>query len=608
MKVNGINYWALDIETESWDILVLYVFTDGVTIYKGHTQQEMAAHYNKIPSTDIIVAHNGGRYDFLCLLDSDETAQWDASIANGIIFLQAKGKAKLIDSYRLFVLSLQKWTGHKTKLEFPCICTKKCGGYCSISRKMSPKDMQTLSDYCINDCNILLHQYKADLEGLQKEGFSVFARDNTPRCTIGSVAYNSAKDWCGLPDGVIEPALYRLTKEAYYGGRTECFKASAKQLFRYDVNSMYPWALTLPVPVGQHHEVIGSKALDAFNAKLPGLYYIKTYQAPGRIACLPRRVGKEGRVLWATGYCEGLYPLPEAILANEECEQFEVVSAMVWEKEEAIYKPYIDKCFALRQAYKLTESKFEFVIKILLNSLYGKLAQGTEFNSLHKLDLVKHFPPNSSWNPIHGTDYWVETKQGIIAESAKPWQGAYITARARVLLYHAMKLDSDLAYVDTDARYGSKMEVNVGNDIGQFKFEGMAYDWVAIAPKVYRYIEYVKAKLEKDGTITPEYLKYICKAKGVPGLDLSTFEKYIIGETVTNRKGVNGVKSALARMGYAFVRRELKRTNNSSDLLLGSRLIVGDSSIPLHCDMETKRFSFLGSDVNAYELLPWLGK
>jgi hypothetical protein len=619
-----INVWALDIETEDWTKIVLYYLTDGVVTYKGNTVEEMVKHYLLVPKHDVIISHNGGRFDFLPLLDGYE-GEWKATIASGVINMRADNHALLIDSYRLFVLSLDKWTNSKTKLPFKCTCDQKCGGYCQIKRTMSPDDMRILEEYCFNDCIILLKHYKMHLEKLNADGFSVFNKSGTPRSTIGAVAYNTAKKWCELPEGKIEHGFYKQTKQAYYGGNNNCISAFSDVLYLYDINSAYPAEQLKPLPTGNSEFLTGVTATHAYADNKPGLYFIKAYQDPCNLPCLPRRMKGNGRVVWATGYTEGWYVLREAQLAEEECSFFDVCAAMVWDKEEALYAKYIDTCYKLRQQYKKEGDNYEHVIKILLNSLYGKLAQNTKTSELYYFSNVDDTPDveNQSggviWEPIHGTKFWTKTTDNVVPESAKPWQASYITGNVRANLYRFIKpVANDVAYIDTDCIYTRKrITENLDNNkLGFFKFEGTAYNWRSIGPKVYSYETFkgVEKKERKAIKITPEIVEYIVtnfksvsKAKGLPFISKEKFNDFMDGISVTNNKGVNGVISSLKRQKTAFTRRELVRTNNSDPRLLGTRFITGrETSKPLHYEKGSPFFCWPNQTEKPHDFHPWL--
>lgn len=599
-----VNVWALDIETENWVNIVLYYLTDGVVTYKGNTVQEMVRDYVRVPKQDVIISHNGGRFDFLPLLDGYD-GEWKATIAAGIINMRADNHALLIDSYRLFVLSLDKWTNSKTKLPFECKCEFKCGGYCRINRKMNKEDMTILEEYCYNDCIILLKHYKMHLEKLADDGFDVFNKSGVPRSTIGSVAYKTAKKWCNLPDGVLDHSFYKLTKQAYYGGNNNCISAFSDTLYLYDINSAYPAEQLKPLPVGNHTELNGVKATIAYADEKPGLYYIKAYQEPCNLPCLPRRM-RNGRVVWATGYTEGWYVLREAQLAEQECSFFDVSAALIWERSEAIYAKYIETCYELRQKYKKAGDNYEHVIKILLNSLYGKLAQNTKTSELYYFSNVDDTPDcedetehGVQWTPIHGTKFWTKTTDNVIPESAKPWQASYITGNTRVNLYNfAKKVQDHIAYMDTDCIYTREpiTENLDDNKLGCFKFEGMAYNWRSVGPKVYNY------EKEKDGVRTQVY-----KAKGLPFISADKFNDFMNGITVRNERGVNGVISSLKRNGNAFTRRELERTNNADPRLLGTRFVSGrETSIPLHYEKNSDYFVWPNREEKPQDFHPWL--
>jgi hypothetical protein len=299
---------------------------------------------------------------------------------------------------------------------------------------------------------------------------------------------------------------------------------------------------------------------------------------------------------------------------------------MVWDKSEALYAKYIETCYELRQKYKKAGDNYEHVVKILLNSLYGKLAQNTKtselfyFSNVDDTPDVENQPLGVAWEPIHGTKFWTKTTDNIIPESAKPWQASYITGNVRANIYNFAKpVMDDIAYIDTDCIYTRKAitENLDDNKLGAFKFEGMAYNWRAKGPKVYNYVT-VKG-IEKTKREVKNLLEYpvfevlklveVFKAKGLPFISAEKFNDFFDGVPVLNEKGVNGVVSSLKRQGKAFTRRSLTRTNNGDPRLLGTRYITGrETSLPLHYEKGDIGFVWPSIVERPETFLPWLKK
>lgn len=59
-----------------------------------------------------------------------------------------------------------------------------------------------------------------------------------------------------------------LIRNAYYGGRTDVYKAYAKNVYYYDVNSLYPHAMLNPMP----HELLSNGVIDLTNRTLKSFF------------------------------------------------------------------------------------------------------------------------------------------------------------------------------------------------------------------------------------------------------------------------------------------------------------------------------------------------
>ena len=58
------------------------------------------------------------------------------------------------------------------------------------------------------------------------------------------------KDECKIPN--IRGEVYKFIKTSYTGGAVDIYKPYGKKVYRYDVNSLYPYIMANnPLPVGQ---------------------------------------------------------------------------------------------------------------------------------------------------------------------------------------------------------------------------------------------------------------------------------------------------------------------------------------------------------------------
>lgn len=507
------------------------------------------------------------------MLDACDSVQnWVGSLAgSALVSLRAKGYADIRDTYRLFPISLAKWTGLKESLDLPCDCENGCGGFCSIrARGMNPALYHRMVEYCEQDCRALLHAYQRDVARLESVGFDIRNARGDVRRTLGSVAWFTASKMGGVDQEPLSFPEYSSGLAAYYGGRTEVFRKIADSGYRYDVNSMYPWALLSPVPVGASKEFDGAQARRAFREGYPGAYDA-TLQIPEcRFAPVPHR--HDDSLVWAHGTVTGTWTGIELQAALDRGASIvNLPRAVCYPSEEPVYRPYVEQYYQQRFDAKCAgDDSWAAILKLALNSLTGKLAQKTEVCTLkvrpdNPLDFIagdeNEKRKRTGWI---GGDAFVQIHHKV-SPCARPIHAATLTSRARVkLLERLERAGSDAIYCDTDSVYTISIDsADVGDALGQWGLEGTLSDWLAPGPKMYRYIG-------EDGPMA--------RAKGVPRATFEDVDRLVAGEQIQKTVGVEGVRSAFRSVDRAFVARTIKRQLRSTPLVAGTRWVEHDGS------------------------------
>jgi hypothetical protein len=543
--------WAFDIECAEWDKLVVgrAVCSDG-TVEKLDTYADIREWYFTLPGDDLILSHVGGRYDFLALLEAcGDRGEWRGTCAgSSLISLRARGFAECRDTFAIVPQSLARWSGVKDSTGLDCICGDDCGGYCSISLDMPASLKRRLAEYCVQDCRALLSAWDALLDYADMRDIPLCYKKGGARRTVGAVAWALASEYAEK-----EPytwGRYDLERSAYYGGRCEVFRPEAPRLERYDLNAAYPWALTLPVPVGEPRPVAGGSAVSAWKAGEPGLYRVDWTTGNDWIPPLPRRGA--GRLVWAAGSGSGWYARPELEAAEQSGATLDVTLGLLYD-EKPIYRELMSRLFDLRararRRWGREDWRVEWV-KRISNTISGKLAQGTGACTIHVTD-----SPRLGWRWLGGRA-WAETAQRI-SSCARPAQAAYLTARVRARLLHALST-AEPAYCDTDSCYSAKGAPDIiGDGLGEWGHEGPAFRWRAPAPKVYRYHTGKKLKV---------------KGKGFSGLTDAGFDTILDGKPWVIDRGVVGIRTA----GTSFERKHVERRLRLKPGFVGFRRISTD--------------------------------
>lgn len=286
------------------------------------------------------------------------------------------------------------------------------------------------------------------------------------------------------PDEVREASRY-----AYAGGRFEMFRLGRTigPIYSLDINSAYPFAITkLPsLSVGQWKHVINPKKLARF-----GVYHVRLLPRSGG-TFLERAVGplfhRDGMgnisFPWIT---DGWYWSPEVRnLRRLKRSQYEILEGWEYTGWADTERPYswVSFQYNLRRQWKEQGNASQFALKLMLNSLYGKMAQRV------------------GWDEERGrAPQWHQLE----------WAG-YTTSYCRAMLWDVMARipREQLIAVETDGLYTTMSPTELGiipsNKLGGW--ECVKYDEIL-------YVQSGLAWLRKGD-------EWECKRRG---LDARTFE------------------------------------------------------------------------------------
>lgn len=270
-------------------------------------------------------------------------------------------------------------------------------------------------------------------------------------------------------------------REGYYGGRTEVFNTAkiTTEVNGYDIISSYPYAMTkITIPDTLYIS-------DKFLIEKHGMSDV-TITAPDlHIPYLPFR---DEKLLFPIGTWRAKYThfeLREAkklgYIINE------VHSSLTFEKEEVMnLNDFIVETFKSRNRYKKSKNEvMTYVLKILLNSSYGKFGQGKEFTELLPFDERQEVIGSE----VFGNNQIIRK---TIDEKYPPYTNFYIaaliTAQARHNIYEYIKIrPEDAVYCDTDSLYikGELPKKVLGNSLGDLEHQHTLKECHFVAPKVY---------------------------------------------------------------------------------------------------------------------------
>jgi hypothetical protein len=505
-------------------------------------------------------AHAGGSYDHKWLLQStkDDGTRWDISVAGSRIISARRGGLRLLDSNALVKISLRDFTkglgvqksSHGLQCITPEVCGNECGGFCRFHRKMPRQEFERVREYLRADCESL----RGAMQRLQSYG-EEHDIDLTP--TVGGSSWANAKRWCGLPDAELTLDEHLFARKGYYGGRVQIFRPQAESGNRYDINSSYPYALSvLELPWGRAYKRCGNYASSEFNAGREGFISARVHVPEVWIPPLPVRLWD--RIAYPTGEIEGVWACSElrnAVALGTRI--LEIKEGLFWPETRRVFQPWVYKLWQLRKMDRHGKSgPLGTFLKFYLNSLTGKLGMKPAL----KQYILNPKTPQKNWEDV-GSGVWsydgpmVQKRNGKwVAGNAcchVEW-AAYITAFGRIRwLHQAMAGNNDMVMGDTDSVFCTGVRTEeLGDELGQWQYEGGFRDFKAIAPKFYRFIPDAQEGIPQ----------FTVKSKGVGKREAGSFDQlFSRGAQTFRTRGMAGFKWA-SRHGSLFQRNEGSKT------------------------------------------------
>lgn len=252
--------------------------------------------------------------------------------------------------------------------------------------------------------------------------------------------------------------------EAYYGGRTDSFiRGDRKDVIGIDINSSYPYSMSkliLPDVESWREEEVSLNRLRWLLKNKEGVARVQVEAPNLKIPYLPHLDQKNGKLIFPTGVWVDTYTFLDLRKALEHGYKIKDVYKCGWcnPQKQNIYKEYVDALYPLK-----SDPKFKPVVKLLLNSAYGKWGQKanekTGWQPVEAEDLINLDQNKDYKTDKHGVFYEFLPESPIndrgFAPKAYPILAAYITAHARKTLFDAMIAigEEHIYYCDTDSIY-----------------------------------------------------------------------------------------------------------------------------------------------------------
>ena len=439
-----------------------------------------------------LIAHNV-TFDFRIIGGFDHAKQerwridflYHKGMTTLLTYRTGQGELRLLDMGNFFSTSLAeigKVVGiEKTEVDFDT---------CSF---------QELSDYCRNDVQILIAAWEAWLGFLDEHDLGDF------RQTLAAQAMSAYRhNAMSYPIKIHNDAkVCELEREAYRGGRVECFSVGnlpKEMYYQLDVNGMYCFQMCEHEYPRMLKSWPLSLDLNQLRAALEKHCVIARVVLETEIPAFPFRA--ETFNIYPVGIFQAVLTTPELQFALERCEILKVGRVAIYEKA-PIFRAYAEYFAELKDFYwKAGNQPFREIAKKFSNSLYGKFGQ-TDIET----DLSFELPPigpreapyydwrMKRWYRIYKLGHQVIfEKSGGESFNSFPAIPAHVTAYARMYLWSLIEQagEENTFYCATDSLivnqqgYDNLAPLIDDYELGKLKVEKVSEDLEIWGPNNFR--------------------------------------------------------------------------------------------------------------------------
>ena len=169
------------------------------------------------------------------------------------------------------------------------------------------------------------------------------------------------------PIFILSSNIDSFIRNTYYGGGTDVYKAYAKNVYYYDVNSLYPYAMlqSMPYNILNNGKLISltNRTLDSFF----GFAYVKvTCPLDMLRPVLPFH--HEGKTIYPVGTWNGTYFSEELKAVVKLGYQITLINGYEFTKIDNLFKGYVNHFYEIKKNSSGIERN---IAKLQLNNLYG---------------------------------------------------------------------------------------------------------------------------------------------------------------------------------------------------------------------------------------------
>ncbi len=486
-----------------------------------------------------IFAHNGGKFDFLFMLDHFE-ARSEIRIINGRIAQFKIGKATFRDSFLILPIPLKDFK--KDKIDYSIM---------EASARDKVENRRKIIKYLKSDCEYL-HQL-----------VSHFYKEYGSKLTLASAAMTQWQKISGVKAPDTTAGFFDENRLYYFGGRVECFKAGIvkRKIKVFDINSAYPFAMVHEHPFGV--ETFTDTKLPSTRPAIERSFIDLTADSLGAFPYL----GEKGlgfpndgqqREFKITGW-EYLAASETGRLRNARITKVKTFANTI------NFRSYVDHFYELKsKAEKGTPAYIS--AKLFLNGLYGKFAANP--NKYKRFlfvepNLVDYFESISEFGLVDFVGNWALMAANLAEFQMRFYNvatGASITGFVRAYALRALDRAQGLCYMDTDGIHAEAIPaLPISKALGDWNVEFEADQAAYAGKKLYALLKFKGKKLD-DVKLA---------SKGVR-LNAAQIYKLARGGVVKYRQKA---PSMSVRKGFVSLARDIKATVEIS--VNGSEIEIG---------------------------------
>lgn len=477
LKPYALAYSLVDLINEEYTPPIIIDIIEYKNIFN-----EMVNRINKLAeekqlSSIQIFAHYGSKFDNI-YFKSANNVTFTHAIINGTdnksITCKSKEGVTLIlkDTYPFLLNSLKN-----SIINYQCPSKKidlNIAGY-TIEKYKSTTEWK---EYLIYDVKGL-SEVMIKLE----KSINDFGRSITTCLGSASLAWNIARSTCYWLNKMCipkSPSLHKFMRQSCYGGRVLHWRKrfnmeiSKSPMISLDYNSLYPTALAkFSYPVG---ECILIKNPDTFDVnKSTCVHYIIECDIDAGNVRHPIHPYKDdkGNLIYKAGKFTGIYNEVDILeMLADGYKINKIHRGVYWLKTRKAFKGLIQDLYKTRKELKAKGDSREYVVKIIMNSIYGKFLESIDSST-------KYSTPKVGENVIKkipvGNNQWEYTVKHMHALITKPTHIAgYVTAYSRKLMNECINSigRNNIWYQDTDSIYTTIDQtdsVQLGGELGEVK-------------------------------------------------------------------------------------------------------------------------------------------